>query len=161
LNPNDEDFAKFVKRWHEEASPILVLHTPESMQQLNEKEKKASPSRGEITRDSMCTQAAITDISYYPDSLSFSYTGNRDGWLLVTDRWAPGWNVTVNGKSEQSVGGDFVFRAVHVNAGRSRIVYRYSPPWFWPLLILSWIILGAIACGELVRFYFLLYPTDH
>lgn len=151
LKPNDADFSRFGARWREFGSPILVLHTPESMQKLSDKNDQAVPSNSEITRDAICSPAAISAVSYLPNSLSFSYVGNQPGWLLITDRWAPGWNLTVNGSTQRNVAGDFVFRAVRVGAGANRIEFRYRPGGFLALAIMSWLILGAIAAVEIFR----------
>jgi uncharacterized membrane protein YfhO len=131
---------------------ILVLHTPDSMRTLSDKNEQAVPSSSEITRDAICSPATISGLSYFPNSLSFSYDANQAGWLLVTDRWAPGWNVTVNGHPQQNVASDFVFRAVHVDMGANRIEFMYRPRGFLPLAIMSWLTLGAIAGIEVYRF---------
>ncbi|HEX4773049.1 MAG TPA: YfhO family protein [Bryobacteraceae bacterium] len=152
LKPNDADFSRFVTRWREFGMAILVLHTPDSMRTLSDKNEQAVPSSSEITRDAICSPATISGLSYFPNSLSFSYDANQAGWLLVTDRWAPGWNVTVNGHPQQNVASDFVFRAVHVDMGANRIEFMYRPRGFLPLAIMSWLTLGAIAGIEVYRF---------
>jgi hypothetical protein len=160
LTPNDANFSRFVTRWHSGGSPILVLHGPESMRDLSDKSKQNQSSDVEITNDAICSPVAVADVSYFPNSLSFSYLTDRLGWLLVTDRWAPGWNVRINGKLQRPIAGDFIFRAVPVTPGLNRIEFHYEPAGFVPLLILSWFLLGAIFCVELVRCYRWLYGDE-
>jgi uncharacterized membrane protein YfhO len=96
--------------------------------------------------------ALISDVSYGPNLLAFSYRATTSGWLLVTDRWAPGWGVTVNGVSRNIMGADFIFRGIPVQKGDNLIRFRYRPPFFVPLLVMSWTILLLIALLQLGRF---------
>ena len=74
-----------------------------------------------------------------------------DGWLLVTDRWAPGWKASVNDRPPPVFGGDFIFRAVPVQRGTNHVLMRYQPrtvPW---LLIVCWGTMGGVAIASALR----------
>ena len=73
----------------------------------------------------------------------------RDGWVLVSDRWAQGWGARVNGEEIPVEGADFLFRGLPVRAGPNLIELSYAPPgypwapvaiWFFIALVLgvSW-----------------------
>jgi hypothetical protein len=48
-----------------------------------------------------------------PRNSLFECTALRlTGWLLVTDRWGPGWRAEVNGRPAPVFGGNFIFRAI-------------------------------------------------
>jgi hypothetical protein len=151
LRPTDGEFGRWAARWHQAATPILVLHTSEAMEMAGKSSEQSVESQKEIREDAICSPTAVTNLSYYPNSLSFSYLGSRPGWLLVTDRWAPGWMVNVNGAPQQNVAGDFVFRAVRVRAGLNHIEFTYHPPAFKPLLAISWSLLGIISFIEIFK----------
>jgi hypothetical protein len=83
---------------------------------------------------------------YDPDRLSFEVVAPTEGWLLVTDRWAPGWSATLDGATVPVDIGDFLFRALRVPAGRHRVEMRYRP-WGHPFVVLlSW----SVTLGVLV-----------
>ena len=71
--------------------------------------------------------------------------------MLVTDRWALGWKASVNGAPQPVAGGDFIFRAVKVEAGANYIEFKYRPTGFFVLLALSWSTLLLIVGVEIWR----------
>lgn len=147
-------FALFVNEAHQHGVPALFLHSPDEMRyvsNLNPAHNDLPAPDVHLADATLCTRAAISDLRYTPNALQFSYRAAKPGWLLVTDRWARGWRVTVNGKARPNLAGDFIFRAVQVEPGLNVISYRYQPPTFWPLTILSWSILGLYAALEGVR----------
>lgn len=77
-------------------------------------------------------------IGYSPTLLDIQVTAPTDGWLLVTDRWAPGWQAEINGRVASLHPADFVFRAVHLEAGTSRIVFCFRPRTLLPTVLLCW-----------------------
>jgi hypothetical protein len=71
--------------------------------------------------------AAIVDEAI-PERVVVRLTGgSRDGWLLLRDSFAPGWQATVDGKSVDVLPGDLAFRAVLVPAGSREVVFEYRP----------------------------------
>ena len=53
----------------------------------------------------------------------------------------------VNGQPAEVFGGDFIFRAVRVRAGKNRIQFDYRPAG-WPILpIISWGTLALVFVG--------------
>ncbi len=75
--------------------------------------------------------------------LAFDVDVPRDGWLLVTDRWARSWQVRVNAEPAKIWKGNFLFRAVQVHAGTNSIEFRYQPFGFPWLTLLSWFVVAA------------------
>lgn len=157
--PTDGNFVVFEKRMQQLQKPIVVIHSGPQMEEISRKHSDAAgqwlPS---VNADSLspASVARISGLSYWPNSLSFHYVADKPGWLMVTDRWAPGWKVTVNGRPQEVLGADFVFRAVKVAAGDNFVQFRYRP-WGWPyLLILSWgTLLIVVVCqlGLSIRAY--------
>ncbi len=139
--PTDVNFAKYARRVQQLQSPVIVVHPGSQMEQISRKHAEdLGQELPTVNADSLspASVAPISGLSYWPNSLSFHYVANKAGWLMVTDRWAPGWKVTVNGRPQEVLGADFVFRAVKVEPGDNFIQFRYRP-WGWPyLLILSW-----------------------
>jgi hypothetical protein len=149
--PNDAAFRLYRDRVHElEGVPILVLHSRDQMLALasvfDPVGRRSVPV--EFPDTPACVPAAVTDLSYQTDSLSFRYTAPAAGYLLVTDRWADGWEVTVNGQQRPVLGGNFIFRAVQVDRGVNAIRFQYHPRFFVPLLFLGWGTLLLVAAGQ-------------
>jgi hypothetical protein len=152
VSPDDFSFEQFARRVRQLGQPILVLHSPEQMESLSSRiVPKNLHSDHEIGPPSPSSPASVSDLSYKPNELSFRYFAPSAGWLLVTDRWASGWDATVNGKPQAVLGGNFIFRAVKVSAGENSIRFHYRPREFVPLLLLSWSVLLAAIIWQLRR----------
>lgn len=83
-------------------------------------------------------------VEYKPNTLTLNVSTPERGWVLVTERWAPGWQVLVNGRPQPLWIGNLLFRAVEVEPGDNQIEFRYRPfghPW---LLAMSWSVLGLV-----------------
>ena len=152
--PSDASFKPFQERVRELAGvPVLILHSRKQMLAL------ASVFDPQRTRDELveppklpaCVLATVSDVSYQTDSLSFLYAAPASGYLLVTDRWADGWAVTVNGQRRPVLGGNFIYRAVQVDGGTNVIQFRYNPRGLRPLLFLSWGTLVFITAWQIHR----------
>ncbi|HUZ83652.1 MAG TPA: YfhO family protein, partial [Gaiellales bacterium] len=52
----------------------------------------------------------------------------RPGLVVLSDAWAAGWTVTVDGRPATAVRVDTAIRGVVVPAGRHRIVWSYTTP---------------------------------
>jgi hypothetical protein len=141
LPPGDSAFRGFQRRVHElDGQPVLLLHSPEQMLELAppNSPQPADPDPAPALNAPGCVPAALTSVTYLPNLLSFHYDAPSGGYLLVTDRWADGWHATVNGQNRPVLGGDFVYRAVKVDAGTNLVQFQYYPNGFRPLLALSW-----------------------
>ena len=100
-----------------------------------------------IARQPAATRLPVEMMEYRPHSMVFRADCPADGWLLATDRWAPGWRVQVNGQTATLWGGMFLFRAVEVKAGLNEIHFTYAPWWHpWTVLV-SYATLGLVAAG--------------
>ncbi len=59
--------------------------------------------------------------------------------LLLNERWAPGWQATVDHQTVTVLRGNHLMRAVAVPAGEHEVVFRYRPP-----MTTLWISLGTM-----------------
>jgi hypothetical protein len=81
--------------------------------------------------------------------LEFDVVCPEDGWLLVTDRWAPSWQAWVNDRPRRVWIGNLVFRAVPVERGENRVCFQYRP-WGYPWLAAgSWLTLALVCVGSM------------
>ena len=62
-----------------------------------------------------------------PSRVTLTVDAPVDGYVVLLDSYAPGWEATVNGQPATIYRAYGNFRAVEVSAGQSEIAYRYSP----------------------------------
>jgi hypothetical protein len=149
-------FAAFQQRSHTLGAIPLVIHDPVAI--LAPSEHPVSDAEGDAEALQIQNLPAARRVpvdleKYLPDHLSFSVDVPEAGYLLVTDRWARGWKVNVNGRSTQVLCGDFLFRVVPVEAGRNRIQFDYRPAGYPWLLLLSWGTLVAVGLWSCIAGY--------
>jgi len=56
------------------------------------------------------------------------------GVLASVERWAPGWKVLVDGRPAAPLRTNLHFRGVFLEPGPHRVVWRYEPELWWPLV---------------------------
>lgn len=155
LAPTEKEFSKYLNTSHRLGVPPLVLHTPREMTAKSafaDFVSTATLGGLEIPNASAMSRAKVELLDYRPNQLRLRYNSPSSGWLLVTDRWAPDWNATVNGKSVEITGANFLFRAVPVGAGENTIAFDYRPRGYPAMVAVSWGVISILLFGELVRF---------
>ena len=144
-----EAFQAFRSRASELGAPPMVIHSREALLAGVLDPIADGPAIVALRQQPAATRLAIELIEYDPQTLAFRVTCPADGWLVATDRWAPGWRAVVNGADTPVLGGMFLFRAVRVKAGANEICFTYRPwghPWF---AMLSFATLGAVVAASL------------
>lgn len=137
----ERSFLAFVRRTDQLGAAPLVLHDRSWMTETG---PCAGGDLERLQQAPAAERIPITLQDYVPDAMTLQLDAPRDGWLLVTDRWAPGWKAWVNGKLTPVQGADFLFRALPVQSGRNRIELTYEPlgyPWS-PVAI--WLFIAAV-----------------
>lgn len=143
-----DSYAEWLGRCGELGSAPLLVHRRDEVdldpsgtlaRRLDERELRELRSLPAAER----LPAAV--VEYERDALELELAIPEDGWLLVTERWASSWRATVDGRPVPLWVGNFLWRAVEVQAGPRRLRFEYRPfGWPW-LLLLSWSSLGAVA----------------
>jgi hypothetical protein len=153
VTPDDAVFKALAERSQQLGAPVLVLHNRSSMVEIYKPGEQASEDSQQVSVISALPPAQrlhATIIHYRPNRLAFSISAPDDGWLLVTDRWARGWEATVNGLPAEVLGGDFLFRAIHISAGNDIVSFEYRPEFLKPMLTLSWGTLAVVLALSLL-----------
>jgi hypothetical protein len=86
--------------------------------------------------------ATITD--YQPNRVTIDAAGTTAGWLVLADVWFPGWTCRVDGAATTIFRADYLFRAVHLEAGRHQVVFRFEPEAYRQGRIISLAALAAV-----------------
>ncbi len=148
ISPIENCFTAFTKRADALGAPPLVVHSSEALlhpNSVDHSEQAIALQVAQIEELPASKRIPITLVKYLPDNLTFDVEAPTDGWLLVTDRWARSWQVKVNDRIATVYGGDFIFRAVQVSAGKNRVSFTYRPFGFPWLILVSWGILLIIS----------------
>jgi len=87
----------------------------------------------------------VTLLEASPETLGLRFEAPAAGWLVVTDRYAPGWRATVDGQPAPVHKAAFLFRAVAVGPGSHDVRFEYRPFAYRFLVTASWSLLLA-AC---------------
>jgi hypothetical protein len=157
----NDSYSRFAAKTHELGQPIMVLHNPAQMRALVP--RTAAPTVGQSVNGNVASEfahaepaspAAVDLLGYRPNSVQFRYDAPKPGWLMITDRWAPGWQAEVNGRPEAVYGADFLFRGIRVEAGMNTITFRYRPRTWLVSIIISWGTLLLFAALEAWRLCF-------
>jgi hypothetical protein len=151
---SDATYAAYVKRAQFLGLPPLLLHSREALLHMSLAGEAGPDDRNDcagIAKALPLEKAPVEVQVYKPEELAFSVTCPAEGWLLVTDRWSQGWTATVNGQPAEIWGGNFIYRALRVPAGKSEIRFSYHVfGWPW-LLLLSWGTVAAVASGTIFQ----------
>jgi hypothetical protein len=137
--PSEQLMAQLSESMRSTGSAVAVIHPPGLMRR-----PEAWGFDGRPVRPGQAVVISPSWHAYDATRLEFEVNAPGRGWIVVTDRWAPGWSAHVNGVETEIWGANGVFRAIPVGTGRSTIEMRYRPigyPW---LVALSWVTIAVV-----------------
>jgi hypothetical protein len=116
---------------------------PEAMVLAIDVEKRGIPSLSRA--DATCV---LADPS--PERVTVQVEAPADGMLVLSDTYAPGWTVSVDGHQQRIYRVNLLFRGVALPAGPHEVVFQYRPRSFYAGMAttggsLILLLLGAIA----------------
>jgi hypothetical protein len=76
-------------------------------------------------------------VKYQPEKVIIETTLAKDGFLVLSDSYYPGWKVFVDGKEDKILKANYIMRAVKLNKGHHKIEFIYDPLSFKLGLIIS------------------------
>ena len=77
-----------------------------------------------------------TLVSFATNRVAVQIRAPRAGLLVVNEKMAPGWSVTVDGRSATPIRANYLLRGVYVTEGQHDIVWSYWPRHYSWLLLL-------------------------
>ena len=72
-------------------------------------------------------KGAAEIVGYEPERVEIATDSPRDGFLVFSDTYRPGWSASVDGRSTPILRAQTAFRAVRVPAGAHRVLFLYRP----------------------------------
>lgn len=85
------------------------------------------PPRAGETSGALPEIRPVTIRRYEPDRVVLDAELDRDGWVVLSDRFYPGWAATVDGQTAEIRKANVMVRAVRVAAGRHTVEFAYRP----------------------------------
>jgi len=70
-------------------------------------------------------------IEYNLNSVVLQATLESEGFLILSDTYYPGWRAYIDGKETDIYEADYFLRAVFLEKGDHRVVFKYIPDTFW------------------------------
>lgn len=89
--------------------------------------------------------------AYEPERVEVEAAFTAPGYLVLTDAHYPGWRAWVDGREAPIATADVLFRAVYLEPGRHRVVFRFQPWSFWMGAAISLGTLMGMAVGWVFR----------
>ncbi len=141
--PDDRAWAAWRGSFGSGELPPLVVHSRREMTRGSGRSAGVTA----VELESLPRLAALPQRveRYLPERLEISFRAPEAGWILVSDRWAPGWRATIDGVPAVVEGGNFLFRALEVAAGEHRVAMSYRPSGYPWAVALSWALLTLVA----------------
>lgn len=93
-------------------------------------------------------------LAYRRNSLKLALDVPAPGLLVINEKYARGWQATINGKPARLVRANYLFRGLLVGGGPQEIVLSYRPTRVLFALVLFALVLGllcALAIGHVLR----------
>ena len=75
-------------------------------------------------KDSLST---IRLTGYEPNQLVYETSSPKDGVVVFSEIYYPGWTATIDGKPADIARADYILRAMNVPAGKHTIEMRFDP----------------------------------
>jgi len=89
---------------------------------------------------------------YSPNTVKIEVGLDRNGYLVLSDTYYPGWRAYVDGEEKEILRANYIFRAVPLESGQHTVLFKYNPPSFKVGLAISLAAWGVIILGLVVPF---------
>jgi uncharacterized membrane protein YfhO len=97
--------------------------------------RTATTATGESASGAASAAGRVRIISRTPNWITVQAEMREAGWVVLLDRWDPGWRATIDGHATAVLVANHMFRAVPAGSGTHQIEFTYHP---------SGLLLGAV-----------------
>lgn len=95
---------------------------------------------------------AASIVSYEPERVEIATDSPRDGYVVLSDTYRPGWSASVDGAPTPILRAHTALRAVRVPSGRHRAVLSYRPASFRAGAAVSLLAVAIVVFAPLIAF---------
>lgn len=117
------DKVQYVNNANEEIEALRTI-LPTETAVVDAKFKEQLKGVTEVAKDSMST---IRLTSYEPNRLVYETSSPKDGVVVFSEIYYPGWQATIDGQPVDIARADYILRAMNVPAGKHTIEMWFDP----------------------------------
>lgn len=78
-------------------------------------------------KDFFDIEADVKILKYLPNEITLSVRQPKNGYLVLSDTYYPGWKAYVDGESTKIFRANYLMRAIKLSEGNHNVVFRYEP----------------------------------
>lgn len=134
------DEVNYVNNANEELEAVKTFHP----RRTAVVDKRFAEVIGQATPDSTAT---IRMTAYTPNRLTYETQATKNGVVVFSEIFYPGWTATIDGKTVELGRADYVLRAMQVPAGKHQIVLTFDPQSIHTTETVAYIALGLLLLG--------------
>lgn len=136
-------FVKNVKYVQNANQEIEALNTtlPTETAVVADNFKQALNGVQTVNKDSLST---VKLTSYAPNALTYESSSSKDGVVVFSEIYYPGWQSYLDGKEVKHAQADYILRAMNVPAGKHKIEFKFDPQSIHKTESIAYIALGIL-----------------
>ena len=97
-------------------------------------------------KDSLST---VKLTSYAPNSLTYETSSSKDGVVVFSEIYYPGWQAYLDGQAVDHGRADYILRAMKVPAGKHKIEFKFDPQSIHTTENIAYVALGVLILGAI------------
>jgi len=117
---------------------------------LEEEDKPTVPQPQAASEETPKSSARI--VSYRPDEITVEVESEAPGFLFLSEIYYPGWKGFVDGRQEQILRANYLFRAIEIQKGRHKVQLVFDPFSIKAGIAVTLITLLAVCCLSFYAF---------
>jgi hypothetical protein len=97
-------------------------------------------------KDSLST---VKLTSYAPNALTYETSSSKDGVVVFSEIYYPGWQAYLDGQVVDHGRADYIFRAMKVPAGKHKVEFKFDPQSIHTTENIAYVALGVLILGAI------------
>jgi uncharacterized membrane protein YfhO len=97
-------------------------------------------------KDSLST---VKLTSYAPNALTYETSSSKDGVVVFSEIYYPGWQAYLDGQAVDHGRADYILRAMKVTAGKHKIEFKFDPQSIHTTENIAYVALGVLILGAI------------
>jgi len=99
-----------------------------------------------VFKDSLST---VKLTSYAPNALTYETSSSKDGVVVFSEIYYPGWQAYLDGQAVDHGRADYILRAMKVPAGKHKVEFKFDPQSIHTTENIAYVALGALILGAI------------
>jgi uncharacterized membrane protein YfhO len=95
--------------------------------------------------------SSVQFVSHTNNDVTLQAQLTKPGFLVLSELYYPGWEVTVDGKSSHIYSADGALRAVALEAGDHKVEFHFRPTLFFVSLLVALVTVLTLVAAVIIR----------